>query len=78
MQSNRWNEVKTNADVISGILNCVCPGCGGRMGGHGSEFKCQGQCLTDWRQTWEQSLRQGRHRIWGSRRNAFTNATRQI
>ncbi len=59
MQSNRWNAIKTNADVISGILNWVCPGCGGRMGGHGSEFKCQGQCLTDWRQTWEQSLRQG-------------------
>ena len=45
--------IKASEDVISGILNCVCPECGGRMGGRGKEFKCQGQCQTDWRQTWE-------------------------
>jgi len=56
MQLMRFNTVRPNADVISGILNCVCPECGGRMGERGNEFKCQGECLTDWRQTWERAL----------------------
>lgn len=45
--------VRAMADVMSGILNCVCPDCGGRMGGPGKEFKCQGKCQTDWRQVWD-------------------------
>ena len=53
MQFTRYNTVRSDADVISGILNCVCPQCGGRMGGRGREFTCQGECLTDWRQVWE-------------------------
>jgi tRNA(Ile2) C34 agmatinyltransferase TiaS len=52
----RFNAVRSGADVISGILNCVCPECGGRMGERGKEFKCQGECLRDWRQTWERAL----------------------
>jgi hypothetical protein len=55
MQFMRFNTVRSGADVISGILNCVCPECGGRMGERGKEFKCQGECLTDWRQTWERA-----------------------
>jgi len=47
---------RTSSEVVSGILNCVCPECGGRMGGAGKEFKCQGECLTDWRRAWEQAL----------------------
>jgi tRNA(Ile2) C34 agmatinyltransferase TiaS len=47
---------QTNEDIISGILNWVCPECGGRMGGHAKEFKCQGECLTDWRNVWERRL----------------------
>jgi tRNA(Ile2) C34 agmatinyltransferase TiaS len=46
-------------DVVSSILNWVCPECGGRMGGHGKEFKCQGVCQTDWRQIWERGLSVG-------------------
>ena len=46
---------RTSSEVVSGILNCVCPECGGRMGGAGKEFKCQGECLTDWRPAWEQA-----------------------
>jgi hypothetical protein len=45
--------VRAMADVMSGILNWVCPDCGGRMGGPGKEFKCQGKCQTDWRQVWD-------------------------
>ena len=56
MQFMRFNMVRSGADVISGILNCVCPECGGRMGERGKEFKCQGECLRDWRQTWERAL----------------------
>ena len=59
MQLMRWDAVGASADVISGILNCVCPECGGRMGGRGKEFKCQGECLTDWRQVWERVLSGG-------------------
>ena len=54
MRLVRWGTEKTSAEVMSGILNCVCPECGGSMGGVSREFKCQGQCQTDWRQIWEQ------------------------
>jgi hypothetical protein len=47
---------QTGEQIISGILNWVCPECGGRMGGHAKEFKCQGQCLRDWRDVWERRL----------------------
>ena len=43
-------------DVISDILNWVCPECGERMGGHANPFKCEGECRTDWRDLWERRL----------------------
>ena len=49
MQFIGGSTVKSEADVISSILNCVCPECGGRMGERGKE------CLKNWRQTWEQA-----------------------
>jgi tRNA(Ile2) C34 agmatinyltransferase TiaS len=55
MSFMRYTAVRSSAEVISGILNCVCPECGGRMGERGEEFRCQGECLTDWRQTWERA-----------------------
>jgi hypothetical protein len=48
--------LQTSEDVISGILNWVCPECGGRMGGPTKEFKCQGECRKDWRAVWESRL----------------------
>jgi tRNA(Ile2) C34 agmatinyltransferase TiaS len=59
MQITRLGTDRASSDMVSGILNCVCPECGGRMGGAGNEFKCQGKCQTDWRQTWEQALSAG-------------------
>jgi tRNA(Ile2) C34 agmatinyltransferase TiaS len=56
MQFMRLNMVRSCADVISDILNCVCPECGGRMGEPGKEFKCRGECLRDWRQTWKRAF----------------------
>ena len=56
MQLIRRATIVGSADVISGILNWVCPGCGGRMGGRGKEFKCQGECLADWRVIWDRVL----------------------
>ena len=44
---------QTADDMLSNILNCVCPGCGGQMGNPGQEFKCQGRCQTDWRAFWD-------------------------
>jgi tRNA(Ile2) C34 agmatinyltransferase TiaS len=55
----KWSMDMADPEVISGILNCVCPECGGRMGGAGKEFKCQGECQTDWRQTWKRFLSSG-------------------
>ena len=43
MQVTRWGINKASSEVMSGILNCVCPECGGSMGGAGREFKCQGR-----------------------------------
>src|ERR1700733_3339842 len=51
----RLSRFKASAEVVSSILNWVCPECGGRMGGRGSEFQCQGECQMDWRQFWERS-----------------------
>jgi tRNA(Ile2) C34 agmatinyltransferase TiaS len=45
----------TSTNILSSIANWVCPDCGGRMGGRGKEFKCQGECQKDWREPWEQS-----------------------
>src|SRR5580693_4220108 len=55
----RWGIDRASSDVMSGILNCVCPECGGSMGGVGREFNCQGECQTDWRQLWEQIVSAG-------------------
>jgi tRNA(Ile2) C34 agmatinyltransferase TiaS len=45
--------LRTSQEIISGILNWVCPECGGPMGGWAKEFKCQGKCRKDWRELWE-------------------------
>lgn len=55
MQFTRCGTMRSGADVLSGILNCVCPECGGRMGERGREFRCRGECHQDWRQAWEQA-----------------------
>jgi hypothetical protein len=47
---------QTSEDIISGILNWVCLECGGPMGGPRREFKCQGECRTDWRDVWERRV----------------------
>jgi hypothetical protein len=53
----------TNEDIISDILNWVCPGCGGPMGGGIQEFKGQGECRTDWRDVCERrSAKPGKNR----------------
>jgi tRNA(Ile2) C34 agmatinyltransferase TiaS len=49
----RLSSYRTTREVCSSILNWVCPECGGRMGGRGKEFRCQGKCQMDWRQLWE-------------------------
>jgi hypothetical protein len=59
VQVTRWGIDRASSDVMSGILNCVCPECGGTMGEVGREFKCQGECQTDWRQLWEQIVSAG-------------------
>jgi|GEM_PF-1330247 tRNA(Ile2) C34 agmatinyltransferase TiaS len=59
--------VRAMAEVMSGILNWVCPDCGGKMGGPGKEFMCQGKCQTDWRQVWEGHVSSG---IGGNQRKA--------
>jgi len=40
---------ESNAQIISSIINLVCPQCGGRM----SEFQCEGRCRRNWLAEWE-------------------------
>jgi hypothetical protein len=40
---------ESNAQIISSIINLVCPQCGGRM----SEFQCEGRCCRNWLTEWE-------------------------
>ena len=53
MTFSKFDSIKATEDVVSGILNWICPECGGRMGGPGREFRCQGECQKDWRLIWE-------------------------
>ena len=48
------NPVKQH--YLSAIVNCICPECGGPMGGRSNAFMCQGQCGTDWRPTWQSAF----------------------
>ena len=41
---------------LSAIVNCICPECGGPMGGRSNVFKCQGQCERDWRSAWQSAF----------------------
>ena len=50
----RYNAVRSLGDVISSILNCVCEWV--EDGEPGKEFKCQGECRTDWREVWDRAL----------------------
>jgi hypothetical protein len=38
-----------NRQIISSIINLVCPQCGGRM----SEFQCEGRFRRNWLAEWE-------------------------
>jgi hypothetical protein len=43
----------TNANLISAIVNCVCPACGGASGVRKNQFQCRGECGKDWRLVWD-------------------------
>src|SRR6266853_2818246 len=79
MQVKRCGTSRASPEVISGILNCVCPDCGGSMGGAGRAFECQGECQRDWREIGEQHLARflrGRKRIeLGTRRRVDAEET---
>ena len=55
---------ESNAQIISSIINLVCPQCGGRM----SEFQCEGRCGRNWLAEWEwanQAAGSSKRRLWG-------------
>jgi hypothetical protein len=39
---------QSSANLISSIINLVCPQCGGRM----SEYQCEGRCRRNWFMEW--------------------------
>lgn len=39
---------ESSANLISSIINLVCPQCGGRM----SEYQCEGRCRRNWFMEW--------------------------
>ena len=49
---------ESNAQIISSIINLVCPQCGGRM----SEFQCEGRCCRNWLAEWEWANQATRNR----------------
>jgi len=57
---------ESNAQIISSIINLVCPQCGGPM----SEFQCEGRCCRNWLAEWEwanHATRSSKSRISGYR-----------
>jgi len=40
---------ESSANLISSIINLICPQCGGRM----SEYQCEGRCRRNWFMEWE-------------------------
>jgi hypothetical protein len=55
---------ESNTQIISSIINLVCPQCGGKM----SEFQCEGRCLRNWLTEWEwanQATRSSKSRLGG-------------
>ena len=62
MPAMRSAAIGVSSEVISGILNCVCPDCSGSMGGAGKEFKCRGGRQADRCPLLEQLLSAGFHR----------------
>jgi hypothetical protein len=55
---------ESNTQIISSIINLVCPQCGGRM----SEFQCEGRCRRNWLTEWEwanQATRSSKSRLGG-------------
>jgi hypothetical protein len=59
VQEMRLGIASASSELMSDILNCVCPDCGGSMGCAGRAFKCLGECQRDWREVWEQVLSAG-------------------
>jgi tRNA(Ile2) C34 agmatinyltransferase TiaS len=59
MQVMRSAAIEVSSELMSDILNCVCPDCGGSMGCAGRAFKCLGKCQRDWREIWERVLSAG-------------------
>ena len=48
-------EARTDQEMVSDILNCICPQCGGPLDLGEKEFRCQGRCRQDWRPLWERA-----------------------
>ena len=48
--------IPVSEHYLSAIANCICPECGGPMGGRSNVFECQGQCGRDWRSTWQSAF----------------------
>jgi len=64
---------ESSSQIISSIINLVCPQCGGRM----TEFQCDGRCRKNWLTEWEwanQATKSSKFRLQG-RATRFTGRT---
>ena len=55
---------ESSSQIISSIINLVCPQCGGRM----TEFQCDGRCRKNWLTEWEwanQATKSSKFRLQG-------------
>jgi hypothetical protein len=53
------SSIRSNANVRSAIVNCICPECGGAIELGLNQFRCVGACGKDWRPIWESEHRNG-------------------
>jgi len=50
------NTTRETERVISAIINCVCPECGGPIVPYEEKLNCSGQCGRDWRPVWKRAI----------------------
>lgn len=51
LEQSLTRQIPDDERLISALLNCVCPNCGGVM----MEFRCIGECGRNWRREWDKA-----------------------
>src|ERR1700752_2787019 len=49
--------IGSSQNVLSALVNCLCPECGGAIELRSNQFICLGRCGKQWRDIWESTKR---------------------